>query len=43
MVPDVRIGENGLPLNGEPSLSPQQKKALKYLWEEICKRLFPWG
>lgn len=40
---DIRIGENGLPLEGEPALTPQQKKALKHLWREICGKLFPWG
>ena len=40
---DIRIGENGFPLEGEPSLTAQQKKALKRLWKEICEKLFPWG
>jgi RHS repeat-associated protein len=34
---NIRIGKDGKPLRGEPSLKPQQKKALKRLWKEILE------
>ncbi len=34
---DIRIGKNGKPLEGEPALNAQQKKALIKLWREFLK------
>ncbi len=39
---DIRIGKNGLPLEGEPPLSPQARKALKKLWGEFLKLFNRW-
>lgn len=34
---NIKIGRNGKPLKGEKPLSPQQRRAIKQLWEEILK------
>jgi len=33
---NIRIGIDGNPLKGEPTLNPQQRKALKKLWKEFA-------
>ncbi|MBE6635509.1 MAG: RHS repeat-associated core domain-containing protein [Ruminococcaceae bacterium] len=39
---DIRIGRDGNPLRGQHPLNPQQRKALKNLWDEFVK-LFEMG
>ena len=34
---DIKIGRDGLPLKGQPSLNAQQSKALKKLWKQFLK------
>ena len=39
---DIRIGRDGNPLPNEPSLSSQQRKALKRLWKQFVKMFNSW-
>ena len=38
----IRIGLDGNPLKGEPSLPPGARKAIKKLMDAIAKALLPW-
>ena len=38
----IRVGLDGNPLPGEPSLPPGARRALRKLWEKILKALAPW-
>ena len=39
----IRIGLDGNPIKGEPSLSPSARKAIRKLLKAIRKALIPWG
>ena len=34
---NIKIGRDGQPIKGQPSLNSKQRRALRYLWDEIVK------